>query len=61
MPKKETNFYYNAQHFEIIKTNTDKASQYKINIDDFDVIVLIGLNPYKYTITVQSPLFIDIL
>jgi hypothetical protein len=53
MPKKETNFYYNAQHFEIIKTNTDKASQYKINIDDFDVIVLIGLNPYKYTITVQ--------
>ena len=43
--KKETNFYYNAQHFEIIKTNTVKASQYKINIDDFDVIVLIGLNP----------------
>jgi hypothetical protein len=36
--KKETNFYYNAQHFEIIKTNTDKASQYKINIDDFNVI-----------------------
>jgi hypothetical protein len=44
-PKKETNFYYNAQHFEIIKTNTVKASQYKINIDDFNVIVLIELNP----------------